>query len=53
LLVLTNPELFEILTQEMASALPPGVKIIHLALPDELASRVAIVTATASQEMSS
>lgn len=52
LLVLTNQEFFEIMTQEMANALPPGVKIILLVLPDELASRVAAVTTAASEEMS-
>jgi hypothetical protein len=52
LLVLTNREFFEILTREMANALPVGVEIIHVALPDELASRVAAVTTAASEEMS-
>ncbi|MGP8179566.1 MAG: hypothetical protein ACLP1E_02055 [Acidimicrobiales bacterium] len=51
LLDLTNSEFLKILSQEMASALPPGVEIIHLALPDELASRVAAVTTAASEEM--
>jgi hypothetical protein len=36
----------------MANALPVGVEIIHVALPDELASRVAAVTTAASEEMS-
>jgi hypothetical protein len=50
-LILTNGQFFEIFRQEMDGALAPGVNIMHIPLPDDLATRVAAVTTAASHEM--
>ena len=49
---MTDESFFELVTQELAGALVPTVELSHLALPADLAARVAAVTAQASREMS-
>jgi hypothetical protein len=50
-LIVTNPEFYSILTTELEGAIDPSVTLVHMALPAELAARVAAVTDAASQEM--
>lgn len=50
-LIVTNAEFHDYLLHELDGALAPGILVRHVALPPELAERVAGVTADASQEM--
>jgi hypothetical protein len=51
LLVVTNASFVAYLQHELDGALVEGVQLRHLALPADLAARVAKVTSTASAEM--
>jgi hypothetical protein len=50
-LVITNPEFYSLFVQDLEGAIDPGVSVVHVSLPPELAARVAAVTHAASQEM--
>ncbi|MET9317282.1 hypothetical protein ABZX12_36150 [Kribbella sp. NPDC003505] len=51
LLVVTNADFLEYLSNEVAGALIDGIELVHLPLPPLLAGRVAEVTTAASEEM--
>jgi len=52
LLVLTNPQFFEIFKRKMREAVVDGVAIEHIPLSAELQNKVDLVVEKASQEMS-
>jgi hypothetical protein len=51
-LVMTDLAFYRLVKKELEGALVPTVQLVHLALPDDLATRVAEVTSDASSEMS-
>jgi hypothetical protein len=51
LLVLTDAEFFGYMRAELDGALPNEIALRHLALPEDLAARVAAVTGKARDEM--
>jgi hypothetical protein len=51
-LVLTDREFFEIFSKESDGKRPPGVELLHVALPEDLKRRVEVAKNAASDEVS-